>query len=111
MPTKTKSASQPAQPAPVVPAARADFAAADAHKLMLSGMDRRIARSRAAAKEEAERAIRRLQRLVEALDAGQQPTSFDGAPDMSALSRELTELGTTMQLRNDAQGWIDCINA
>ncbi len=100
MPAKNKPA-----PAPLT------TTAADAHRLMLDGMDRQIARARAAAKEETQRAIRRLQRLAEALDAGQQPTSFDGAPDLSALSRELTELATTMRLRNDAQGWINCINA
>ncbi len=102
MPAKTKTA-QPAAPITTT--------TDDAHRLMLRGMDRQIERSRAEAKEEAQRAMRQLQRLVEALDAGQMPTSFDGAPDMARLTRELTELAVTMRLRDDVQGLINDINA
>lgn len=100
MPAKNKPA-----PAPLT------TTAADAHQLMLRGMDRQIERSRAEAKEEAQRAMRQLQRLVEALDAGQMPTSFDGAPDMARLDRELTQLAVTMRVRDDVHGLINDINA
>ena len=102
MPAKNKPT---AAPAPLT------TTAADAHSLMLRGMDRQIERSRAEAKEEAQRAMRQLQRLVEALDAGQMPTSFDGAPDMARLDRELTQLAVTMRVRDDVHGLINDINA
>ena len=103
MPAKNKPT---AAPAPLT-----TTTAADAHSLMLRGMDRQIERSRAEAKEEAQRAMRQLQRLVEALDAGQMPTSFDGAPDMARLTRELTQLAVTMRVRDDVHGLINDINA